>query len=76
MFAPTSENKCGDNCTRYDNSFIVDRPLSTSPESTALSVLTRSSPLTGIKMELYTNQQTLLIYTCNKLNGTIPSKRS
>jgi aldose 1-epimerase len=76
MFAPTSKNNCGDNCTRYDNSFIIDRPLSTSPESTALSVLTRSYPLTGIKMELYTNQQTLLIYTCNKLNRTIPSKRS
>lgn len=67
---------CGFNCTGYDTSFILDRPRSSAPEATDLGVLTMSSPLTDIRMDLYTNQQTLLIYTCNQLTGTVPLKRS
>jgi len=39
-------------------------------------VLTLSSNVTGINFDLYTNQQALIVYTCNKLNGTIPLKQS
>jgi len=44
MFTPTDINTCGYYCTGYDNSFIIDRPLSSSPVATDISVLTLSSP--------------------------------
>ncbi|KAL8712663.1 MAG: hypothetical protein Q9220_003195 [cf. Caloplaca sp. 1 TL-2023] len=69
-------NGCGYNCTGYDNAFILDRPRSTAPESADLSMLTMSSISTGIQMDIYTNQQSLQIYTCDNTNGTIPVKQS
>ena len=68
--------ECGFNCTGIDTNFIIDRPPSAGTESTALNVLTLSSNITGIKFDLYTNQQALIVYTCNKLTGTIPLKQS
>ncbi|KAI9717836.1 MAG: hypothetical protein M1828_007075 [Chrysothrix sp. TS-e1954] len=67
-------NGCGTGCTGYDNAFILDRPRYSAPEATDLTLLTMSSPDTGIRMDLYTNQQSLQIYTCDNLNGTITSK--
>lgn len=69
-------NDCGYNCTGYDNAFILDRPRYSSPEATDLSMLTLSSESTGIRMDIYTNQQSLQIYTCDNTNGTIPVKKS
>ena len=67
---------CGFNCTGIDTNFIIDRPPSTGDQSNAVKVLTLSSALTGIKLDLYTDQQALIVYTCNKLKGTIPLKKS
>jgi aldose 1-epimerase len=69
-------NACGLGCTGYDNAFILDRPRYSAPESTDLSVLTMSSNVTGIQLDIKTNQQSLQIYTCDNLNGTIPVKKS
>ena len=69
-------HQCGFNCTGIDTNFIIDRPASSGAESTAIPVLTLSSNLTGIKFDLYTNQQALIVYTCNKLTGTIALKES
>lgn len=68
--------ECGFNCTGIDTNFIIDRPPSAGSESTAAKVLTLSSAKTGIKFDLYTNQQAVIVYTCNKLEGTIPLKKS
>ena len=67
---------CGFNCTGYDNAFILDRPRYSAPESTDLTVLTLSSNATGIQMDVKTNQQSLQIYSCGGMNGTIPVKES
>jgi len=67
---------CGLGCTGYDNAFILDRPRYSAPEATDLSVLTMSSNVTGIQLDIKTNQQNLQIYTCDNLNGTIPVKQS
>lgn len=72
----SATGQCGFNCTGYDNAFILDRPRYSSPESTDISVLTMSSNVTGIQLDIRTNQQNLQIYTCDNLNGTIPVKRS
>ncbi|KAI4108863.1 MAG: hypothetical protein LQ339_001981 [Xanthoria mediterranea] len=69
-------NGCGYNCTGYDNAFILDRPRYSGPEASDLSMLTLRSNSTGIQMDVYTNQQSLQIYTCDNTNGTIPVKRS
>jgi aldose 1-epimerase len=68
--------QCGFNCTGYDNAFILDRPRYPGPDSTDLTVLTLSSPDTGIRLDVRTNQQSLQIYSCNNQNGTIPVKAS
>ena len=72
----TNAHQCGFNCTGYDNSFILDRPRSSAPEATDISVLTLSSDATGIRMDIRTNQQNIQIYTCNNMKGTIPVKAS
>ncbi|MCJ1409018.1 hypothetical protein MMC19_003095 [Ptychographa xylographoides] len=69
-------HQAGYNSTGYDNAFILDRPRYSSPEATDLPVLTMSSAETGIQMTLRTNQQSLQIYSCNNMNGTIPVKNS
>ena len=66
--------QCGFNCTGVDTNFLIDRPVSSGVESNTYPVLTLSSNVTGIKFDLYTNQQALIVYTCNKLTGTIPLK--
>ncbi|MCJ1359464.1 MAG: hypothetical protein MMC33_009466 [Icmadophila ericetorum] len=71
-----SANQCGYDCIGYDNAFILDRLRYSAPESTDLTVLTMSSPDTGIQMSLTTNQQSLQIYSCNGQNGSIPVKAS
>ncbi|MCJ1282626.1 hypothetical protein MMC26_001951 [Xylographa opegraphella] len=72
----SNAHQCGYNCTGYDNAFILDRPRYSAPEATDLSVLTMSSNATGIQLDIRTNQQSLQIYSCNNMNGTIPVKAS
>jgi len=59
----------------YDNAWIFD-PAPSGVEH----VVTLSSPLTGIKLEMFTDQPSVQIYTGNFLNGTgdtaIPRKAS
>ena len=71
-----SAHACGFNCTGYDNAFIIDRPRYSAPEATDLVLLTLSSNATGIQLDIRTNQQSLQIYTCNNMNGTLPVKQS
>ncbi|KAI4092030.1 MAG: hypothetical protein LQ344_003685 [Seirophora lacunosa] len=72
----SATNGCGYNCTGYDNAFILDRPRYSAPEATDLSMLTLRSESTGIRLDIYTNQQSLQIYTCDNTDGTIPVKAS
>lgn len=67
-------DNCGTGCTGYDNAYILDRPRSGAPEGVDITQLSMSSPETGIKMDVRTNQRSLQIYTCNGLDGTIVAK--
>lgn len=69
-------NLCGNGCTGYDNSFILDRPYGTGAEAANSPVLSLWSKTTGIRMDVSTNQQGVQIYSCNGQNGTIPVKPS
>ncbi|EPS45670.1 hypothetical protein H072_338 [Dactylellina haptotyla CBS 200.50] len=71
-----SAKSCGYNCTGYDNAFIIDRPRSAGKEDSNLVVLSLSSPITGIKLDIRTNQQSLQFYSCVGQTGTTPLKKS
>lgn len=70
-----TENGCGTGCLGYDNAFILDLPRSANPGDPSREALTWSSPATGIKMSLYTNQESLQLYTCDTQNGSIKAKQ-
>ena len=65
---------CGINCTGYNNAFIIDGPRYSGPEATDLTVLTMSSPETGIQLDVRTNMQNVEIFSCNWFNGTLKGK--
>ena len=67
---------CGFNCTGIDNAFILDRPLNAGAEASNFPVLSMWSSITGIQLDVSTNQQGLQLYTCNGQNGTVPVKQS
>ncbi|KAL8938448.1 MAG: hypothetical protein Q9216_003899 [Gyalolechia sp. 2 TL-2023] len=70
-------NACGYNCTGYDNAFILDRPRRGSgTEASDVSVLTLSSASTGVRMDVFTNQQSLQVYTCDNTDGSVAVKAS
>ncbi|KAK6514730.1 hypothetical protein TWF281_004925 [Arthrobotrys megalospora] len=66
---------CGADCIGYDNAFILDRPRSSSKEDSTLVVLSLSSPLTGIRMDVRTNQQSVQFYSCVQQTGTTALKK-
>ena len=66
----------GFNSTGYDNAFIIDRPRYTGLESSNFPIAAMWSPITGIRMDISTNQQGLQVYSCIGQNGTIPVKQS
>ncbi|KAF8607743.1 galactose mutarotase-like protein [Ceratobasidium sp. AG-I] len=68
---------CGTGCTGLDNAWIYDRSAQNTP---AFSL---SSPNSGIKMSVTTDQSALQVYTCNGIanngdgkNVTIPRKKA
>lgn len=71
-------DNCGLGCTGYDNAFILDRPRYSAAESMDLNMLTLFSNVTGIQMDVKTNQQSLQIYTCSNIAKTmkIPVKKT
>lgn len=68
--------QCGTGCTGIDNAFILDRPGTASDNDDVPTVLTMSSPATGIQMQMRTNMGSLQLYSCAGQNGTIPVKAS
>ena len=65
---------CGINCTGYNNAYIIDRPSDVASDAANLTVLTMSSPETGIQLDVRTNMQNLEIFSCNWFNGTLKAK--
>lgn len=66
----------GYNSTGYDNAYILDRPPYTGDMSSNFPVISMWSPVTGIKMDVSTNQAGIQFYSCVGQNGTIPVKAS
>ncbi|CAA9956499.1 Aldose 1-epimerase [Pyrenophora teres f. maculata] len=73
--APELLGNCGTNCTGYDNCYIVNRDqgevldwVNSGP------VATLSSKWSGIKLDIYTDQEAFQMYSCPGQDGTIPYK--
>ncbi|KAI9158355.1 putative aldose 1-epimerase [Paramyrothecium foliicola] len=74
---PELVNNCGFNCTGYDNCYIVNRgQLGPYDWRTTEPVATLASEWSGIKLDVYSDQDAFQVYSCNFQDGTLPLKRS
>lgn len=71
-----AKDVCGLGCVGYDTAFIIDRPRNSGVEETELVQLSMSSPNTGIKMDVRTNQQGFQIFDCHDQDGSMKVKKS
>ncbi|KAF2858593.1 galactose mutarotase-like protein [Piedraia hortae CBS 480.64] len=69
---PALAGQCGSGCTGYDNCYIFNRPPPQKPTPDAIL----SSPYSGIKVEVSTNQGAFQVYTCNNLQGGLALKET
>ncbi|KAK3952176.1 galactose mutarotase-like domain-containing protein [Pseudoneurospora amorphoporcata] len=74
------EGNCGTDCTGYDNCYLNTlRPspvssLSDSWRQPSQMVARLSSPHSGIKLEVYSDQDAFQMYSCNQQKGDVPLK--
>ena len=62
---------CGTGCTGYDTCFTLNRNAQRRLNSqNKQSVATLASPWSGIRLDIFTNQEAMQVYTCNNMNGT------
>ncbi|KAK3345448.1 galactose mutarotase-like domain-containing protein [Neurospora tetraspora] len=73
------EGNCGTNCTGYDNCYL--NTLRSSPSSSSSDwrqpsqmIARLSSPHSGIKLEVYSDQDAFQMYSCNQQKGDVPLK--
>lgn len=62
------ENNCGAGCNGYDNNWVFN-----DDRNKSATALTLSSAWSGIKAELVTNQDAVVLYTCNFGGGEFKS---
>ncbi|TLS23551.1 uncharacterized protein PpBr36_06378 [Pyricularia pennisetigena] len=75
--SPELLGNCGFNCTGYDNCWLVNRDQS-GPFDWRESgpVATLSSDWSGIKLDIYTDQEAFQMYSCGGQDGTMPLKKT
>lgn len=67
---------CGENCTGYDNCYLINRDagkelggwMDKGP------IATLRSKWSEIRVNVYTDQSAVQLYTCNNMDGTLPLK--
>lgn len=70
----TSSKNGGAKCTGYDDTFLISRSQPWSKDNSPVATL--SSPQSGIKLDLYTDQEALHVLTWNEADGSIPLKQT
>lgn len=71
-----AEGLCGEDCTGYDNCFIIDRLPQSAAQDSLVNIVRANSSTTGISLEVTSNQQAVQIYSCPGQDGSIPTKPS
>ncbi|KAK7542939.1 galactose mutarotase-like domain-containing protein [Phyllosticta citricarpa] len=75
IFKPEIKGNCGAGCSGYDNCFIVNRAQDGPYDwRTKGPVASLSSDFSGIKVDVFTDQDAFQMYSCNSMNGTLPIK--
>lgn len=62
-----SNSKCSAKCTGYDDTFLISRSQPWSKDNNPVATL--ASPHSGIKLDLYTDQEALHVLTWNAQDG-------
>jgi aldose 1-epimerase len=74
---PEIEDNCGLGCIGYDNCWTVNRgQLGNYDWRTHSPVATVSSAWSGIRLDIYTDQDAFQVYGCGGQNGTLTLKKS
>ncbi|KAK3491008.1 galactose mutarotase-like protein, partial [Neurospora hispaniola] len=70
------EGNCGTGCTGYDNCYIhsLRSPSFDDWRQPSQMVARLSSPHSGIKLEVYSDQDAFQMYSCNQQKGDVPLK--
>lgn len=75
LTAPELYGNCGTNCTGYDNCYLVNRshnrPINWHTPGPVASL---SSAWSGIKLDVFTDQEAFQVYSCGGQDGTLPIK--
>ncbi|KAL1843654.1 hypothetical protein VTJ49DRAFT_636 [Mycothermus thermophilus] len=71
---PEIHGNCGYNCTGYDNCWIVNRPSTHNWLAEDNIVASIWSDWSGIKLDIYSDQDAFQMYSCNFQDGTFPLK--
>ena len=70
-----AEGNCGTDCTGYDTCYLINRAAQGPYDwATEGPVATLASAWSGIKVDVFTDQEAFQVYTCNTENGTTPIK--
>ncbi|KAK3293212.1 galactose mutarotase-like domain-containing protein [Chaetomium fimeti] len=73
---PEIKGNCGFNCTGYDNCWLVNRPDPHDWRADGGYVASLSSAWSGIRLDVYSDQDAFQMYSCNGQNGSFPLKAS
>ncbi|KAK4152030.1 galactose mutarotase-like domain-containing protein [Chaetomidium leptoderma] len=73
---PEINGNCGFNCTGYDNCWLVNRPGPHDWRADGGFVASLSSAWSGIKLDVYSDQDAFQMYSCNGQDGSFPLKAS
>ncbi|KAF2749848.1 galactose mutarotase-like protein [Sporormia fimetaria CBS 119925] len=77
LTSPEMLGNCGTNCTGYDNCFLVNRAQNGPYDwRTSDPIASVWSDFSGIKLDIYTDQDAFQVYSCGFQNGTLPIKSS
>ncbi|KAK4115746.1 aldose epimerase-like protein [Canariomyces notabilis] len=71
---PEIHGNCGFNCTGYDNCWLVNRPGPHDWRAPGAAVASLSSAWSGIKLDIYTDQEAFQMYSCGGQDGTFALK--
>ncbi|KAI9659221.1 MAG: hypothetical protein M1831_003803 [Alyxoria varia] len=75
LTAPQAEGNCGTDCTGYDTCYLINRDAQGPYDwETKGPVASLASAWSGIKVDVFTDQEAFQVYTCNTENGTTPIK--
>ena len=76
--SPEAVGNCGTGCTGYDNCYLLNvrESLDQYDWETEGPVASLSSDFTGIKLDIFTDQQAFQVYSCGGQNDTVTLKQT